>query len=227
MNRPPLVITGAGGFARETAEVVAAINSVRPTWNLLGYLDDDPGLWGSEIGGLRVLAGTEWLESNDASTVVCIGSPRNFSVRQAVVERLRLAEGRYATLVHPSASLGASTTIGGGSVITAGCVTTADVAIGDHVAVMPQCVFTHDDVIGDFVTCGAGVRVAGAVTVAPGAYLGSGALIREHLRIGARSLVGMGSVVTKDVPDDEVWAGVPARFVRSSAMAGTAASTRS
>lgn len=226
MTWRPLVIIGAGGFARETAEIVRAINGQRPTWQLLGYLDDDPCLWGLERAGLAVLGGTEWLASTDVSTVVCVGSPRNFASRASIVERLALAEDRYATLVHPGASIASSTTIGRGTVISAGCVTTADVTIEDHVAIMPQCVFTHDDVIGSFVTCGAGVRVAGGVTVRSGAYLGSGALIREHLTIGERSLVGMGAVVTRDVPDDEVWAGVPATCLRSSTTVGAGSPTR-
>jgi acetyltransferase-like isoleucine patch superfamily enzyme len=116
--------------------------------------------------------------------------------------------------VHPAASLAASTVVGAGSVVLAGVVATAAVRIGAHVAVMPGCVFTHDDVVEDYATFGAGVRLAGGVEVGEGAYVGSGALVRERLRVGAWSLVGMGSVVLADVPDAEVWAGVPARRLR-------------
>lgn len=211
----PLVITGAGGFARETVEIVRAINAERPTWDLLGFLDDDPMLWGTTIGGVPVVGCTDWLSIHDAMTVVCIGNPRNFAVRAEVVARLSLPEERYATLVHPTASIAGSTAVGHGSVVAAGCVTTADVTIGEHVAVMPQCVFTHDDVLGSYVTCGAGVRLAGGVTIGDGAYLGAGALVREYLTVGRQSLIGMGSVVTRNVPDHEVWVGAPAAFVRS------------
>jgi len=58
------------------------------------------------------------------------------------------------------------------------------------------------------------VRLAGRVRVEEGAYVGSGALVREDRTIGAWALVGMGAVITKDVPAAEVWAGVPARFLR-------------
>ncbi|MFD0823542.1 sugar acetyltransferase, partial [Micromonospora zhanjiangensis] len=47
-----LVIVGAGGFARETAAAVRAVNQVRPTWRLLGFLDDNPALRGVERAGL-------------------------------------------------------------------------------------------------------------------------------------------------------------------------------
>jgi acetyltransferase-like isoleucine patch superfamily enzyme len=78
---------------------------------------------------------------------------------------------------------------------------------------MPGTILTHDDAIGDYATFGIGARVSGGVTVETGAYVGAGALIREQRTIGAWSLVGMGAVVTCDIPAREVWAGVPARRV--------------
>jgi acetyltransferase-like isoleucine patch superfamily enzyme len=48
-------------------------------------------------------------------------------------------------------------------------------------------------------------------TVADGASIGSGATILGGVRIGERALVGAGAVVTRDVPDDAVVAGNPAR----------------
>ncbi|MET0663532.1 MAG: acetyltransferase, partial [Ilumatobacteraceae bacterium] len=53
------------------------------------------------------------------------------------------------------------------------------------------------------------------VSVRRGAYIGSGALIRENIVVGPAALVGMGAVVTQDVPAAEVWAGVPARYLRT------------
>jgi acetyltransferase-like isoleucine patch superfamily enzyme len=96
-------------------------------------------------------------------------------------------------------------------VLHAGVVLTAAVTVGRHVYVMPHVVLTHDDEVGDAATFGAGVRLAGGVSVGAAAYLGSGALVREHRRIGAGAVVGMGSVVVRDVPPGQTWAGNPAR----------------
>lgn len=212
----PLVLVGAGGFARETAEVVRAINAASSVWDLLGFADDDPARHGQEIDGIRVIGSSQQVldEHPNARVVVCTGSPANYFSRKRIVRRLAIDDDRYARLVHPMASVPASATLGCGTVVLATTVLTSAVVVGSHVALMPGVVLTHDDVIESFVTFGAGVRVAGGVRIAEGAYIGSGALIREQRAIGAWSLVGMGSVVTRDVPPAEVWVGSPARCVR-------------
>ncbi len=217
----PLVIVGAGGFAREAAAAVAAINSVEPRWELLGYLDDNDELHGASVGEHRILGPSKHVEElGTARVVVCTGSPANYGSRKSIVEQLALEPERMATLVHPAASIGAGTTIGPGTVILATTVTTTAVDIGAHVVVMPACVFTHEDRIGDYSTFGAGVRLAGGVAVGVGSYIGSGALVRENRSIGDWALIGMGAVVTLDVPAHEVWAGTPARRMRDATPNG-------
>ncbi|SEO07241.1 NeuD/PglB/VioB family sugar acetyltransferase [Actinacidiphila rubida] len=212
-----LLIAGAGGFARETAQAVAAaVAAGTQHWRLLGHLDDDPALHGRLVDGVTVLGGCELVhELPDAQVVLCVGSPRDHTGRARLVRRLGLPDERWGTVVHPSASVSASSEVGPGCVLLAHCVLTAAVRLGAHVAVMPHTVLTHDDEVADFATLASGVRLAGGVRVGRGAYLGSGALVRESTRVGAWSLVGMGSVVLRDVPPGEVWAGSPARRLRA------------
>lgn len=214
-----LLIVGAGGFARETAQAVVAANMRRPTWRLLGFLDDDPRKAGGRIDGLDVLGGCDLVhEYPHARVVLCIGNPRDYFSRARMARRLDLPEERYATIVHPAAEVSSNSTIGPGSILLAHCVLTAAVEVGAHVAVMPRVVMTHDDVLEDFVTVASGVCLGGGTRVGRGAYVGAGALVRESVTIGAWSLVGMGSVVLRDVPPEQVWIGNPARPLRPVAV---------
>lgn len=210
-----LLLIGAGGFGRETAEAVRAINDARATWDLLGFLDDDPSLCGTELDGTRVLGAIKGVARfPDARIVVCTGHPGNYFSRKRIVRSLGIPVARYATLVHPTAVVPRSARLGPGSVLLASVVLTAAVEVGAHVLVMPGVVFTHEDVIGDFATFGAGSRLGGRTRIREGAYLGAGTTVREERTIGRWSLVGMGAAVIRDIPDAEVWAGVPARFLR-------------
>lgn len=70
----------------------------------------------------------------------------------------------------------------------------------------------HDSIIGDDVHIHAGTMVGGFCVIGDGTKIGIGARIRPHRTIGRDSYIGMGSVVTTNVPDGEVWYGSPATF---------------
>jgi sugar O-acyltransferase (sialic acid O-acetyltransferase NeuD family) len=221
-NAPsPLLIAGAGGFARETLELVRALNDVGPAWQVVGLLDDDPRRQGSRVHGLPVIGPCHAVHSYpEASVGVCVASPNDPLRRLGLVLRLELRPNRFATLVHPAAVVADSARLGHGCVLHAATVLTADVELGAHVAAMPGVVLTHDVVVGDGVTFGAGARAAGGVRIERGAYIGSGALLREHIVVGEGAVIGMGAVVTRSVPPGETWAGVPARPLASRELVG-------
>lgn len=54
----------------------------------------------------------------------------------------------------------------------------------------------------------------GKVHICEGAFIGANTIICNSVRIGRNSIVGANSVVTKDIPDNEVWAGNPAKFIK-------------
>ena len=222
----PLLIIGAGGMGRETAEAVRAINRESPAWDLLGFLDDGLAARGEPVivDDLPVLGPIADVSLfPDARVVVTIGSPQNFLSRRRIVRALELSSDRYATIIHPAAVIPCSAMVGPGTVILATAVATSPVVIGAHVMVMPAVVLTHDDRVEDFATLASGVRLAGGVRIGEGAYIGAGALIREQRSIGRWALVGMGAAVTRDIPAGQVWAGIPARYLRDGAGPDVAA----
>ena len=52
------------------------------------------------------------------------------------------------------------------------------------------------------------------VTIGDDVFIGAHSTILKGVTIGDRAIIGACSVVTKNVPDDEIWAGNPARFIR-------------
>ena len=214
-----LILVGSGGFSRETAEAVHAINAVRPTWNLRGFVDDDTARHGTFVDGLPVLGPIELVgDYPDALIVLTTGRPDNYVSRRIIADRLALDDERFATIMHPTASVGRSCEVGPGSVLLAHADLTAAVVVGRHVAIMPQVVLPHDVRVDDFATLTSGVRLGGACHVHEGAYVGGGSTLREGLIIGAWAMVGMGSVVTRDVPPRRLWCGVPARDAGSAPL---------
>jgi sugar O-acyltransferase (sialic acid O-acetyltransferase NeuD family) len=204
----PLLLLAAGGLARETAEAAARSQ----VYDVVGYLDDDPSRWGTNLDGVEVVGGLDTVDARpDAALLICAGRGAS---RTAIARRLALlgvSDQRYATVIDPSVSVPRSCSVGVGSILLAGCVLTTSVQIGKHVVCMPNVTLTHDDVLADFATICAGVSLGGSVRIGERAYLGMNSSVRENLAIADDAVVGMGSAVIQDVPEGQTWVGVPAR----------------
>ncbi len=115
----------------------------------------------------------------------------------------------------------------------------AKLCIGDGVGMSSVAIYCSNSItIKDDVFIGGGVRIydtdfhsldyetrvfdiydcgkSGTVTIKSGAFIGAGSFILKNVVIGEKSVVGAGSVVTKNIPDNEIWAGNPAKFIRKS-----------
>jgi sugar O-acyltransferase (sialic acid O-acetyltransferase NeuD family) len=209
-----LIVIGAGGSSREIADAIRDINRPRPEWKLLGYLDDDPAKAGCMVDHLPVL-GTivSACQFPAARFVVGVASYQDPATRRRVVERLGLPPQRFATLIHPSASVSSLARLGHGTVVLQGVVITPATVIGSHVLVCQGVQLTHDVSVADYVTFAPGAVACGGVTIGPSAYVGAGALIAPGVSVGPESLVGIGAVVTRPVAAGATVFGNPARVV--------------
>ncbi|MBN8205352.1 NeuD/PglB/VioB family sugar acetyltransferase [Microbacterium esteraromaticum] len=212
-----VVVVGAGGFGRETVDVVEAVISGGGGIALLGIVDANPreaDLQQLSARGIAYL-GTEeqWLPYAPTGSrfIVAIGNPR---VRGAVADRLLEAGLHPITVIHPQAVIGSQATIGAGVVICAGVQVSTNVTLGDHVHLNPACIIGHDAELENCVSVNPGAIVSGNVRVRENTLLGAGSMVLQGLTIAAGTTVGAGACVTKDTRFGWTVAGVPARPMR-------------
>ncbi len=120
-------------------------------------------------------------------------------------------------------------TLGNNTIIGHLCVIEADTTIGNRTTVQSQCHITKNAIIEDDVFFGFMVGISNTNQIVHGrdiplkitgphikraARVGSGSMLMPGVVIGENAQVGLGSVVTKNVPDREVWFGNPAVFKR-------------
>jgi len=207
-----LYIIGAGGFGREVAWIVERINSIKPTWNLKGFIDDNETLWGSIEGEYHVLGGCEHLSTlEDVYAVCAVGSS---NVRKKIIEKLKDTSVKFATLVDPSVLYSNSVKIGEGAIVCAGTIITVDVNIGDHVIVNLDCTIGHDAVIDDFVTIYPSVNVSGNVLIGECSELGTGTQIIQGKKVISNTIIGAGAIVVKDCLESGTYVGSPAKKIK-------------
>lgn len=210
-----LLIFPFGGNARESILAIQAQNRVRPTWNVLGFIDDDKNHWGKEYSGVKVLGGRNILPNFPSANILAVpGNPENFLKRAKIITLLDVPLDRYVTIIDPNARIAPDAKIGKNTVLMANVVISCSVEIGNHCVVLPNTVVAHDSSIGDYSLIGSNVTISGSCTIGSICYVGSGTNIKDHITIGKQCLVGLGSCVIRDVPDNTVVAGNPARYLR-------------
>lgn len=140
--------------------------------------------------------------------IVSIGSCQ---VRKSITERYKLA---YATAIHPSAIISESAQIGEGSVIMPATVINADVNIGKHCIINTKASIDHECIIDDFVHIAPGCTLSGKVCIGEGSWIGVGTCVKQGIHIGKNCMIGAGSVVVKDIPDNVVACGNPCKIIK-------------
>ena len=206
-----LVIIGASGFGREVAWLVERINKMKATWDLIGFVDDDEEIQGQNINGYPVLGKLNWLneQENEIYLVCAVGASK---VRKMIVSTLKNV--KYATLIDPSVIMSERVTIGEGCIICAGTIITVNIEIGSHVIINLDCTVGHDVKINNYVTLYPSVNVSGNVCLEECVEMGTGSQIIQGLKVGNNTIVGAGSVVVKELPQNCTAVGSPAKAIK-------------
>lgn len=204
-----IVIIGAGGFAREVVWLINRINKVYPTWNILGYLDDNLKQKGKVLLGYPVLGELDLsikLSNNDTYFICAVGAAK---IRKEIINKL--GDIKYAKLIDPSVQIDDTIKIGDGSIICAGNILTVDITIGEHVIINLDCTIGHDAIINDFVTVYPSVNISGNTNIGTMVEMGTGSKVIQGLSIHRETIIGAGGVIVKDISESGVYVGVPAK----------------
>lgn len=194
----PLVIVGAGGHGRVVSEMAG-----RP---IAGFIDNaSVGKVNAipVLGTDRLLSDQSFLSAHDF--VVALGD------QQDRRHYAKLLSGRLATIIHPSAIVSPSAIIGEGSVLVAGSIINANANIGAFCILNTGCSIDHDCDLADGVQVCPGARLAGRIFCGEDAFIGTGAVVIPGVHIGARTVIGAGAVVVRDVASYLTAYGNPAR----------------
>lgn len=204
-----VLIYGVGGHSKVVVDVVERQEEYR----VVGFLDDNPGLWGKDILGYRVLGDFSALINKGLlrhPVVIAIGDNQ---VRARLAVKLKDIGCSFARIIHPSAQIARNAQIGPGTMIMANVAINPGTRIGAHTIVNTGATVDHDCIVYDFVHISPAAVLAGNVVVGEGAHIGMACSVLPNVQIGEHSILGAGAVVTRNIAAGVTAFGVPAKPV--------------
>lgn len=201
-----LIIIGASGHGKVIADIAIKMKK----WNTIEFLDDNKSL--NTCLGLNVIGKTaDYIKYiNQADFFVAIGDNQT---REKVQTMLEYKESSIISLIHPTAIIGLEVNVGKGTVVMAGVVINCSTEIGKGCIINTSSSIDHDIIIEDFVHISPGANLAGKVKVGKGSWIGIGSCTINNINIGRNCIIGAGSVVVKDLPENCTAMGCPAKLI--------------
>ncbi|WP_395064859.1 acetyltransferase [Flavobacterium sp.] len=208
-----MLIIGAKGFAKEVLEVFFQNNEV----NTIAFYDDVSNDLPSKLYNQFSIITSEdeaakFFQETHNQFTIGIGNP---VLRKKMAEKFIAIGGVFTSSISPFARIGNfNNTIGKGCNIMTGTIITNDVTINEGVLINLNCTVGHDCTIGAYVELSPGVHISGNCTIGDYSVFGTNATLLPKINVGKNVIVGAGSVVTKDLPDNCIAVGIPAKIIK-------------
>lgn len=203
-----IVIIGAGEQGRKVLDYIREINVIKAKYKVEGFLDDSKS--NQKVEGYAVLGGVKDIKNKKGIWyVVAIG---NNYIRAKLLKKIEQHNGNLETIIHPKAEISKSVEIGKGSIIGAGAIIVNNARVGKGVILDSGVIVEHDNIIENYVNISPRSALMGAVKIQEYTWVGGGTIVKDHIKIGKNCIIGLGSVVLQDIPDNSLAYGSPAKI---------------
>tara|TARA_Y100000589_G_C27070783_1_gene595314 strand:- start:381 stop:1019 length:639 start_codon:yes stop_codon:yes gene_type:complete len=207
-----IIIIGAGGHSNVIEDTLLE----KGYFNEIAYLDDNFNNYTKSlfsetkniIGSSKLINNKE-LRSNFKYAFVAIGDSKR---RLSLIDDLENLGYEIPTIIHPTAWISKSVSLGIGSIILSHATIQTGVKGGKGLIINNSCSIDHDSFLGNGVHVAPGVNIAGSVNIGDRSWIGIGASVIENINIGSDVKIGANAAVIRDIPSSVKAIGVPAKI---------------
>ena len=206
-----ILIIGAGGHSNVVEDTLIELGIFKEIAFLDDNFNNNKRTFLTEtkniLGSSRLIYDKK-LRSNFKNAFVAISDPVN---RLKLIDELENLEYKIPTIIHPTAWLSKSVSLGIGSIILSQSTIQTGVKGGKGLIINNSCSIDHDAFLGNGVHIAPGVNIAGSVHIGDRSWIGIGASVIENINIGSDVKIGANAAVIRDIPPSVTAMGVPAK----------------
>ena len=207
-----MIIIGAKGQAKEVIQIFSQLNQCNNLYFFDNFSEDLPDLFLSTYKVLRTFEDVKEIFLQDNRFVLGLGGPLNRYKLSMIFQELG---GSWESIISPFAQIGDyDVKLGLGLNIMTYALIYNNVSIGEGCLINSACSIHHDVTVGKYSELSPGSRLLGHCIVGDYCLIGANAIIMPGVRIGSNVIIGVGAVVTKNISDNKVVVGVPARIIK-------------
>jgi len=208
-----ILIYGFGGLGHEVACLIEHINRIKPTWNIIGYIDDGVEV-GTECKYGKVLGNLDTLNSWEkrVAVVIAIG---NTKIIELISKKIINPLVTFPNIIAPNVFYFDKETIvmGKGNIITFGCRFSCNIQIGDFNVLNGNVSLGHDVTIGSYNVMFPETRISGQTNIGNGNFFGARSFVTQCLTVGDYCRFGAGTYVFRKTKDGCLYMGNPAKRI--------------
>jgi len=213
MAKKKIVLIGGGGHCK----VVISILNKLDNFEIAGIVDNYKAK--SFISGIKIIGTDDDLKdiykSGIHNALITVGSTKDNAKRYRLFNMAREIGYKFPVIISPEAIVDESVKIGEGTVIMPGSIINIDSSIGKNCIINTGAIIEHDCKIGNHCHIAPGVHISGEVNICELSFIGIGTTIIQGIKIGKNVTIGAGSVVIKDISDNVIAVGNPAKIIKS------------
>ncbi len=204
-----IILFGAGGHAK----VIASIIEKQNKYIIAGFFDN-LNLQNNKLGNYTIFHSfSDIKQHNIRKGIIAIGHNQ---LRHKFFKLIisSLPEMEFVSIIDTSAQIARDVEIGDGSVVMPLTCIHCGSVIGAHSIVNTKASLDHDNYLGNFASVSPGVTIGGNSSILDFAFIGLGSNIIQKITIGKNVIIGSGSTVLKNIPDNVVAFGSPCKIIR-------------
>ena len=205
MNKPGLILIGAGGHAHACIDVIEQ----QGRYQIAGLVGMPAEMHSQHFGHAVIATDAELpqLATDYQHAFITVGQIRSPETRIRLYQQAIQFGFRLPVIMAPTAHVSRHATLGAGTIVMHGAIVNAGAQVGENCIINTRALIEHDTLVEDHCHISTGAILNGNVRIGTGSFVGSGCVIKNGISLGKNCVIGMGLCVRHNQEDHTQFVG--------------------